>query len=276
MTLCFEVLLLHGNRLEFWNMEHRIYRVLIIEDSREDRELLERSLESYGFFRVVDCLSNGFTAPALIQKVQPDLLFLDVELPGIQGHAVIEKLRGKITWNMKIIFYTAHPQYMIDAIRISAFDYLLKPFEKKDLDLIINRFLQVCIEEKKELGGHLPLQGDSGEAGKKTFAIQLPTGDIHILQLSDIGYFKFNASRRCWEVFLYTQKLLAMRSSINATRILSFSPQFVQIHKSYIVNLQHLAVIHADVCIMFPPFNSEKLPISGKYKKELQNSFIQF
>ena len=257
-------------------MEHRTYKVLIIEDSDDDRELLKRSLESYGFFQIADGLSNGFTAPALIKKVQPDLLFMDVELPGIQGYDVIDKLHGQITWNMKIVFYTAYPQYMINAIRISAFDYLLKPFEKRGLDLIINRFIQARMEEKSGLSDCLPMQNTPDEVSKRTFTIQLPAGDIHVLRLSDIGYFKFNASRRCWEVFLYTQKLLTMRSSVNAARILGFSSQFIQIHKSYIINLQHLAIIHADMCIMFPPFNNEKLPISGKYKKELQDCLIQF
>lgn len=255
-------------------MEHKVYRVLIIDDSEEDREVLEESLKKYDFFQVVGCLSNGFSAPALINSTKPDLLFLDVELQGIQGYEVINKLHGLVTWDMKIVFYTAYPRYMINAIRISAFDCLLKPFEMKDLDVVINRFMQAKIEEQK-MSLSLPMQEKSVDTNEKIFTIQLPMGDIHVLRLSDIGYFKFNTSRRCWEVLLYTQKLLVMRSSINATRILSFSPKFIQIHKSYIINMQHLAVIHDDVCIMYPPFNNEKLPISGKYKKELQNSFIQ-
>lgn len=119
------------------------------------------------------------------------------------------------------------------------------------------------------------MRGIEGESGKGTFSIQLPTGEIRVLRLSEIGYFKFNASRRCWEVFLFIQKLLAMRSSINAMNILGFSSQFVQIHKSYIINIQHLAMIDGNECIMYPPFNGERLPISSKYKKALQSSFIQ-
>lgn len=256
-------------------MGDKIYKILIIEDSDEDRTKLEESLESYSFFQIANSLNTGFAAPELVRKLRPDLLFIDVELSGIQGYDIIDKLRGEITWNMKTVFYTAYPQYMINAIRLSVFDYLLKPFEKKDLDLIVNRFIQARMEEKGALPD-LPPQDVSDEMGSKTFTIQLPTGDIRILRHSDIGYFKFNTLRRCWEVFLYNQKLLTMRSTINATRILGFSPQFMQIHKSYIINIQHLAIIHTDVCIMFPPFNNERLPISGKYKKGLQNCFIQF
>ena len=268
------MLLLYENSVEIKEMENKVYKVLIIDDSDKDRGILEESLKTYGLFQLVGCLSGGFSASALIKDTQPDLLFLDVELPGMQGYDVVNKLHGLVTWNMKIVFYTAYPQYMINAIHISAFDYLLKPFEKKDLDAVVTRFVQTRMEEKN-VPSCLSSLEKTTVVNEKTFTIQLPTGDIHVLRLSDIGYFKFNASRRCWEVFLYTQKLLAMRSSINAVRILGFSSQFVQIHKSYIINLQHLAVIHSDVCIMFPPFNNEKLPISGKYKKELQNSFIQ-
>lgn len=145
----------------------------------------------------------------------------------------------------------------------------------KELNLIINRFVQAKIEKKEEINSVSVMRGVEGESGKGTFSIQLPTGEIRVLRLSEIGYFKFNASRRCWEVFLFIQKLLAMRSSINAMNILGFSSQFVQIHKSYIINIQHLAMIDGDECIMYPPFNGERLPISSKYKKALQSSFIQ-
>lgn len=254
-----------------------IYKVVVVEDSEEDRGLLERSLEAYRNFQVVGSLSTGFHVSELIDNVHPDLLFVDVELPGIQGYDLVDRLRNRVTWNMKVVFYTAHPQYMLNAIRVSAFDYLLKPFDRKDLDGVVERFLEA---RNREDDASFPIQGMpsqfmSEDSGKKTFTIQLPTGDIRILRLADIGYFKFNAMRRCWEVFLCNRKLLTMRSSINANNILGFSSQFMQIHKSYIINVQYLAVIHADVCMMFPPFDGEKLPISGKYKKELQSCFIR-
>lgn len=254
----------------------KTYRVVVIEDSEEDRGILERNLESYGIFQIVGNLSTGFHAEDVVGNTHPDLLFVDVELPGIQGYDLVERLRGQVTWNMKVVFYTAHPQYMLNAIRVSAFDYLLKPFDKKDLDGVVERFLQVRNRETEAASaGTDAVLPKTEEGSRKTFTIQLPTGDIRILRLSDIGYFKFNALRRCWEVFLCNRKLLTMRSSINANHILGFSSQFMQIHKSYIINVQYLAVIHADVCMMFPPFDGEKLPISGKYKKELQSCFIR-
>lgn len=257
-------------------MEQRAYKVFIIEDSEQDRELLEKSLMSYNLFQIVGCLPGGSGVLALIQRLHPDLLFVDVELPGLPGYELVNRLHEQVTWNMKVVFYTAYPQYMLEAIRSAAFDFLLKPFEMKELDLIVNRFIQSKIEKKEEVNTMAcGIRGLEDEACKNAFSIQLPTGEIRVLRLSEIGYFKFNASRRCWEVFLFIQKLLAMRSSINAMNILGFSSQFVQIHKSYIINIQHLAMIDGDECIMYPPFNGERLPISSKYKKALQSSFIR-
>lgn len=185
-------------------MEQKAYKIFIIEDSDKDRELLEKSLASYNLFQVVGCLPGGSGALALIQRLHPDLLFIDVELPGLPGYEIVNKLHEVVMWDMKVVFYTAYPHYMLEAIRSAAFDFLLKPFEMKELDLIINRFVQAKIEKKEEINSVSVMRGVEGESGKGTFSIQLPTGEIRVLRLSEIGYFKFNASRRCWEVFLGT------------------------------------------------------------------------
>lgn len=117
-------------------MEQKAYKIFIIEDSDKDRELLEKSLASYNLFQVVGCLPGGSGALALIQRLHPDLLFIDVELPGLPGYEIVNKLHEVVMWDMKVVFYTAYPHYMLEAIRSAAFDFLLKPFEMKELDLI--------------------------------------------------------------------------------------------------------------------------------------------
>lgn len=78
----------------------------------------------------------------MIDKLRPDILFLDVELPDMKGIELLEQINSCITWNMQVIFYTAYDKYMINAIRESAFDYLLKPIDRKELECIITRFLK--------------------------------------------------------------------------------------------------------------------------------------
>ena len=78
----------------------------------------------------------------MIDKLRPDILFLDVELPDMKGIELLEQINSCVTWNMQVIFYTAYDKYMINAIRESAFDYLLKPIDRKELECIITRFLK--------------------------------------------------------------------------------------------------------------------------------------
>ena len=85
---------------------------------------------------------NGKQGKKLIAKVQPDLLFLDVELPDMTGMELLQEIRDSVSWNMRIVFYTAYDKYMIQAIREAAFDYLLKPFEEQELRDILARFVE--------------------------------------------------------------------------------------------------------------------------------------
>lgn len=85
---------------------------------------------------------NGSNGKKMIDKLRPDILFLDVELPDMKGIELLEQINSCITWNMQVIFYTAYDKYMINAIRESAFDYLLKPIDRKELECIITRFLK--------------------------------------------------------------------------------------------------------------------------------------
>lgn len=78
----------------------------------------------------------------LIFKTMPDLVFLDVELPDMQGPELLNLVRNEITWNMQVVFYTAYNKYMLDAIRESAFDYLLKPIDKSELSNMMKRFIE--------------------------------------------------------------------------------------------------------------------------------------
>lgn len=249
------------------------YKVIIIDDSKFDQEQLNESLKEYPNFQVVQRLYVGAQARDVIEKEHPDLLFLDMELPDVMGFDLLDELRPFITWDMKTVFYTAHDQYMINAIRTAAFDYLLKPFDPQELNDILTKF----VERRKEIEASQSFIERGGiEKTGASFAIQLPTGDIRILKISEIGFFKFNASRRCWEVFLYNQVYLSLRTSVKAIQIQNFSSDFLQVHQSYIINISYLALVHSNMCMMYPPFNSSEIPISNKYRKSLQSRFMQF
>jgi two-component system LytT family response regulator len=130
------------------------YKVAIVDDDEVALENLSFELGKDARFSLKGTARNGKQGKKLIAKVQPDLLFLDVEMPDMTGMELLQEIRGSVSWNMRIVFYTAYDKYMVQAIREAAFDYLLKPFEEQEFRDILARFV-----EQAELGRecHIPL-----------------------------------------------------------------------------------------------------------------------
>mgnify|MGYP003238655689 len=118
------------------------YKVVIVDDDEVSLENLSFELRKDARFSLEGTARNGRKGKKLITKVQPDLLFLDVEMPDMTGLDLLQEMRDNVAWNMRVVFYTAYDKYMIQAIREAAFDYLLKPFEEQDLKDILTRFVK--------------------------------------------------------------------------------------------------------------------------------------
>lgn len=245
------------------------FRVVIVDDDDVSLENLDFSLRKDTRFQVEGVARNGKQGKKVITKVRPDLLFLNVEMPDMTGMELLQDIRDSISWNMKVVFYTAYDKYMIQAIRESAFDYLLKPFEEQDLQDILERF----IRQKEADSRIVPYAGTPLHAGQ-TFIVFTPTNDMRALRPAEIGFFRYCSERKQWEVILSQQPPLVLRRGMTAEQIIQYSPCFVQIHQSYIINIDYLMIIKDSKCLLYPPFDKvDELLVSKKYKKELQDRF---
>src|SRR3954465_11115681 len=103
---------------------------IIVDDEQLSREELSFLLKSVGDVEVVAQGANGLEAVQLIREHNPDLVFLDVQMPGLDGFAVIKKLIDKKVPVPQVVFATAYDQYAVKAFEVNAVDYLLKPFDK--------------------------------------------------------------------------------------------------------------------------------------------------
>lgn len=121
---------------------------IVVDDEQLAREELCYLLKSFPQIEVLDTASNGVEAGKLIQALEPDLVFLDVQMPGLDGLAVIRNLRESGSEVPLFVFTTAFEQYAVEAFRVHAVDYLLKPVEKERLAESIDRVRRV-IEEKQ-------------------------------------------------------------------------------------------------------------------------------
>lgn len=105
-------------------------RVIIVDDEPLARQELQYLLESAGGVEVLAVGANGIQAVDLIRTHQPDVVFLDVQMPGLDGFGVLKKLLDKKSPLPQVVFATAYDQYAVRAFEVNAVDYLLKPFDR--------------------------------------------------------------------------------------------------------------------------------------------------
>src|ERR1700692_3715019 len=112
---------------------------IIVDDEKPARDELAFLLKSFPDVSVIGQGKNGLEAIALIRDRNPDLVFLDVKMPGLDGFAVIQKLMERKVKLPHIVFSTAYDQYAVQAFEVNAVDYILKPFDKQRLARALQR-----------------------------------------------------------------------------------------------------------------------------------------
>ena len=237
------------------------FKVAIIDDEQESARALVEQLKVYPRFHVDGVAHDATSGISMIKRVQPDLLFLDVELPEMYGMELLGEVRNDIKWNMRVVFYTAHDKYMINALRNSAFDFLLKPIDRKEFEI-------VALFERKDI---VNIHKDS------SFMVLLPTGEMRMIKTADVGFFRYASDRKIWEAVLTTGENVSLRRNVSAEFLCAFDKKFIQVHKSYIVNMDFLVMIHDSNCVLCPPFEDcNEVVVSRKYKKGLMEQFCIF
>src|SRR5690242_21361533 len=112
---------------------------IIVDDERPARDELAFLLKSFPDVSLIAQGKNGLEAVALVKEHDPDLLFLDVQMPGLDGFGVIKKLLERKLRIPQIIFATAYDHYAVQAFEVSAVDYVLKPFDKARIARALQR-----------------------------------------------------------------------------------------------------------------------------------------
>ncbi len=209
---------------------------LIVDDEKGSRQLLRKTIEkNLTDIEIVGEADNADEALKMITNLHPDLVFLDIEMPGKTGLDLLQELQGNIDFG--IIFTTAYDHYAIEAIRYSAHDYLLKPVNKEDLIKSVNRFLQNKNKEKLSREKINTLISNMSMDARKKIAIPDQEGYIFVY-LDEIIKLVSDGS--------YTHIYLTNHSKIVSSRPLGeyeglLNPDvFMRVHRSYIINLDHV------------------------------------
>ncbi len=164
------------------------YQVAIVDDEAVCISNLCNSLTTYNNIHIVGTAQTVSAGKKLILEKQPDLLFLDVEIPETSGLELLHEIRNQVNWQMQVIFYTAYEKYLLDALRESAFDYLLKPYEQDKFAVVMDRFF-ASVKQGDMLSSFInSLSRLIPE--NKTFLVATVTGYL-TLRPEQIGYFEY-------------------------------------------------------------------------------------
>jgi two-component system LytT family response regulator len=176
-------------------------------------------------------------------------------------------IRSEVKPETKVVFYTGHEKYLLDAIRREAFDYLMKPATEQELSQIMTRYYENKLagipQATPRVNQHLPI------------ILVVNAKSEHLAkQMQDIAFFRYNKDRKLWEVICTDKNCYILRHRTTSDVILNYSPDFVQIHKSYIVNINHIKKIQDSTCILAEPLEDIKeLKISKNYRSSLMDAF---
>jgi len=233
-------------------------KTLIVDDELYSRDELKHLLKTYPTIQIVGEAESGETAIMKTLQLQPDVVFLDVEMPRMNGMATAKALM-ELKKVPLVVFATAYPQFAAEAFRYNAVDYLLKPYDEDQLKETIERIEKKFKQDKEH---------DSIKTSGK-LAVEA-NGEILYLEPKDIFYLfrddkltKIIAKTGEYEIKTSLKELESKLSSFD----------FFRIHKSYLVNLEY-------VTKLIPWFNgayqlqlegrTEKLSLSRNYVKELR------
>jgi two-component system, LytTR family, response regulator len=212
-------------------------KAILVDDEADGIRTLKKMLELHcPHVKIAATCSNANMAKQQIAELLPDVIFLDIQMPGKSGLEMIKELPAR---DFEVIFVTAHNEYMLQALQYSAADYLLKPVDEDRLLEAVQRVETRLEEGKKEERTEALLHNLSKAGNPAEMRLCLPTlkGFI-VLKLEDIIYCE---AERSYTIFhLDGKKTVTVSRPLVDYENLLKDTSFLRIHKSYLINLLHV------------------------------------
>jgi two-component system, LytTR family, response regulator len=211
-------------------------KAIIIDDEKNALEVLEMQLNRFcKDVTVVAACDGGIKGIAAIKKHDPDLVFLDIEMPHKNGFDVLNETKGM---NYDVIFTTAYDQFAIKALKFSALDYLLKPVDILELQDAVEK-----LKNKKENGGldeKIKTLFQQLQPQKLTDKIALPVGDaMQFIQPDEI--IRCESESNYTHIFLSNGKKITMAKTLKEVEENISGSPFFRVHQSHLVNMNHIS-----------------------------------
>lgn len=210
-------------------------KAILVDDERSSlQNLQQKLLEFCPDISVIASAENPEDAILLIRQHKPDVIFLDIEMPRMSGLRMLEELTD---YTGEIIFTTAYNHYAVDAIRISAFDYLVKPVSITDLQNAVARLVKYKQSETKERLDILRQSLNENKSQEDKIAV--PTADgMEFIQIKNIVHIE--SSSNYSKIFLKEGKAMLVTKLLKDFEDILMPYKFYRIHNSHLINLSYI------------------------------------
>jgi two-component system, LytTR family, response regulator len=211
-------------------------KAIIIDDEPLARIMVKEYLESHPQIEIVQECNDGFEGLKAIQKHQPELIFLDIQMPKINGFEMLELLEPAPL----VIFTTAFDEYAIKAFENHAVDYLLKPFSKERFDKAVQKLLVQGNTRVEKMNTQMLLESTAKSPAQNHRVVVKTGGKIKIIPMDEIHFMEAADDY----VKIHTREGVYLKNKTMSFFEQSLDPQyFVRTHRSFIVNLQQITRI---------------------------------
>lgn len=241
---------------------------VVVDDEELARQRVCDLLEKHPKVRVVAECRNGREAVEKITELKPDLVFLDINMPDLDGFGVIEEI-GK-DHMPAVVFVTAYDQYAVKAFEAAAVDYLLKPFDRQRFDKAVDKAVDSCFREQvddleRRMGKLMALAGGRARSFSDRLVVR-QAGTVHLLKVDEVDWVE--SARNYVKIHCGTN-VFTMRETLSNFEAKLDPDRFLRIHRSTVVNIDRIRRIE-------PGYGSEsrleldngtKLVISRAYRR---------
>ncbi|GAB1444503.1 LytTR family DNA-binding domain-containing protein [Flammeovirgaceae bacterium] len=242
---------------------------IIIDDEKLARELLHEFLESFPKIEIVAECERGKDAVEAIGALKPDLIFLYVQMPGMNGFEVLEKIEH----DPYVIFTTAYDQYAIKAFEKNAVDYLLKPLDEERFTLSVNRALTRKKLEQNNIEDLLKgIRGERKENYESHIFVQ-KSEKLFNLPVDEIIYLEASGD---YTIITTKADQFVSSSGIGKLEEIMNPDMFIRVHRSTIINLNFLKEIerHFNGGMIVKMQSGKSFPVSRTYAKVIRKKVV--
>ncbi len=244
-------------------------RVFILDDETASGNIIKSLLSKIANEEMEISISNDpLDAIDVIKDFKPDLLFLDVEMPGLNGFQVLNEI---IDVKTNVVFTTAHEKYAIKAIKFSALDYLLKPIDRYELESAYNRFKEKIMDNWSVDNKALILNLNNNLKGREEkfrLAINVKEGS-YLFHLDEI--ISLEANNNYTKIYFTNHKPILVSKTLKDYNELLAEYNFLRIHKSYLVNKDYILSMDHDGNVVLK--HGVKAQVSRRNKTDLIEMF---